>query len=343
LSEHITPETQGDIVRPGTPFVFCFSVIGANMNFFRAENAFTPRRMADVQELMRAHFSNFLYRTTARRWHALWCRWLPDGTLKECFRAERTFTPVTDDAIDMGVVYHYGDERGTVSEGPRCGPWRITEAEHSAADGLTHPSSADMTTLLLPARGPAAWCMKRSVVGQQPCAVELFLHHGEDLRMSVGAIHSAAGDLVQLSTIREDARKPFPSYPSDFWSDGTDAAASDSAGLAAALAEAGISVRSSAGRGHAIRANLVQREISSMGWESTRMAKVGASDVLLLCPDGVAIVSPRKRVADEPFSSAAAWWPKSDGSTITRILYTIEAHWDAQGQLADVVYVVFEQ
>jgi hypothetical protein len=73
------------------------------------------------------------------------------------------------------------------------------------------------------------------------------------------------------------------------------------------------------------------------------MANAGASDVLLLCPDGLAIVSPRKRVADEPFSSAAAWWPKSEGSTKARILYTIEAHWDAQGQLADVVYVVFEQ
>ena len=45
----------------------------------------------------------------------------------------------------------------------------------------------------------------------EPCAVELFLHHGDHLRMSAGIIHADTGDLKQLSLIREDARGPFPS------------------------------------------------------------------------------------------------------------------------------------
>ena len=157
-----------------------------------------------------AHWRNFIYTRVARRWHALWCRWSPSGELNTSFHAERVFTPVDDrgSGCDMQVIYHYADERGTVSEGPASGPWRITEAEQSRADGLQHPSSPTMTTLLLPG-GPSAWCMKKSLVGQ-PCAVELVLHHGEHLRLSAGIIHAADGALKQLSLIREDARGPWP-------------------------------------------------------------------------------------------------------------------------------------
>ena len=296
-------------------------------------------------DLAAAHYKNFLYATTARRWHALWCRWAPDGALKESFHAERSFTPTeARDAVDMGVIYHYGGEKGTVSEGPRCGPWRITEAEHSAGDGLLHPSSADMTTLMLPASGPSAWCMKRSAVGEQPCAVELFLHHGEHLRMSAGVIHTAAGELMQLSAIREDARGPFPGA---FWSGSTEAATSDGAGLAAALASAGAPVGAK-GTGHAITADLQQRALSGVEWSATRMANaVAEKDVVLLCPDSIAVVGTRKRAAGERLRSACAWWPPagsedgSAGSGAPTHLYTIEATWDEQGALVEVTYLVF--
>jgi len=295
---------------------------------------FAATNMADLAAL---HYGNFLYATVARRWHALWCRWSSDGTLKESFGAERIFTPSAEqDAVDMAVIYHYGDDRGTVSEGPRCGPWRITPAQHSASDGLQHPASPEMTTLLLP-DGPSAWCMKSSTLGQQPCAVELFLHHGEHLRMSAGVIHAATGELVQLSSIREDAR----GVPSTFWTSSTDATATDAAGLAAALEQVGAPIGFK-GTGHAITAGLHQRVLDGVEWSDMRMAKTDASDVVLLCPDAVAVVGSRKRVEGQPFSSACAWWPSAaDGGAKGGVLYTIEALWDAHGALAELRHVRF--
>lgn len=282
-----------------------------------------------------AHWANFLYSHTPRHWHALWCRWGAGGELKAQFGAERVFVPV-EGGCDMSVVYHYSDDRGTVREGPQCGPWRITKAVHSASDGLLHPSSADMTTLLLPVGGPSAWCMKRSVLGEQPCAVELFLHHGEHLRMSAGVIHGKDGALVQLSAIREDAR----GMPSPDWSTSTDATKTDAAGLAAALRATGAPVEA-LGAGFAISAGLAQRAISGE-WASTRVGGSGASpaDAVLLCPDSIAVVAPSARTAGEPFTSAAAWWPKAPGD-VAPTLYTIEARWGVDGALEEVRYLVF--
>ena len=144
-----------------------------------------------------AHWSNFLYRHTARHWHAKWIRYLPNGDIKEHFGAERIFHPLPtsdgEEGCEMKVIYHYGDERGTVDTGPHAGPWNITRAEHSATDGLLHPSQKVMITLLPVSGGPSVWCAKESVVGQGPCAAELFLHHGDELRMSAGVVHGADG------------------------------------------------------------------------------------------------------------------------------------------------------
>lgn len=151
--------------------------------------------------------------------------------------------------------------------------------------------------------------------------------------MSAGVIHSKEGALVQLSAIREDAR----GMPSPDWSDSTTAALTDAAGLAEALRAAGAPT-ASVGAGHSISAALEQREIREE-WAASRLAAAGPEDVLLLCPDAIAIVAPARRVEGEPFSSAAAWWPRRDGSPV---LYTIEARWDAQGALEQCRYLVFE-
>ena len=290
-----------------------------------------PAASAASAALCAAHWRNFIYRSTARHWHALWCRWGPDGSLRTAFTAERCFTPAAD-GCDMQVTYHYRDERGTVREGPACGPWRITEGAHSQPDGLQHPSSAEMTTLLLPAGGPSAWCAKQAGPGK-PCATELFLHHGEHLRMSAGVIHAADGSLVQLALIREDARGP---WPSSGWGDSESAAPSSGAALAAALARDGAATEAH-GVGHAITADLQQRPLSG-DWSATRIATASPTDdVLLLCEDRVAIVAPVRRPDGVPFSSAAAWWPQDGGGA----LYTIEACWDATGAVSEVRYLVF--
>jgi len=283
------------------------------------------------------HWELWIYRQVARHWQALWCRWAPTGELQSRFRAERIFAPC-DGGTDMSVVYHYEDERGTVREGPACGPWRITEAQ-SRADGIEHPSSNAMTTLLLPG-GPSAWCMKASKLGHQPCAVELFLHHGEHLRMSAGVIHAVDGSLKQCSLIREDSRAPFPSPG---WSESTDALATDTEGLAGALARAGAPTACGGGSGHVITSSLEQSAVTAVDWGATRMGSVGADDTILLCDEGrVAIVAPTRRREGAGWSSATAWWPSdADGATTTSRLYTIEAHWDVSGALTQVRHLVF--
>ena len=155
--------------------------------------------------------------------------------------------------------------------------------------------------------------------------------------MSAGVIHSPAGEVVQLSAIREDSRGPFPSQA---WSDSTDASITDAAGLASILQDAGAPI-AGAGVGHAISGALHQREISEE-FAATRLAAAdGATDVVLLCPDSIAIVAPRQRLDGRPFSSAAAWWPRDSPDAPPTRLYYIEARWDAQGGLEEVRHLVW--
>jgi hypothetical protein len=323
-----------------------------------------------------AHWDNFIYRRIARHWHALWCRWSPAGELRTHFRAERKFEPTeSGDGANMHVVYHYADARGTVSTGPPCGPWRICEAEHSRADGMQHPASPEMTTLLLPCGGPSAWCMKSAPSGVA-CATELFLHHGDHLRMSAGVVHAADGSLAQLALIREDARGQWW-WPSSFGNGGGDGGGEDDgkaesrgdgeaptdlpnpdrwsssleasvlatpAGVDEALRAAGAPT-ASRGAGFAISAGLVQRELHDWEWGATRVGKVASTDVAMLCADSrVAIVAPAKRAEGAGLCSATAWWPsevREDGPSLT--LYTIEASWAPDGALEEVRYLTFRR
>ena len=287
----------------------------------------------EASGLVQAHWRNFVYAHTARHWHAFWLRYAPDGTITSKFHAERVFSPLKDsEGCEMRVAYIYDDERGTVDTGPQCGPWRITKEEHSAHDGLQHPSSTMMTTLMLPG-GPSAWCAKASPLGEGPCAAELFLHHGEHLRMSAGVVQATDGALKQLSLIREDARGP---WPSGDWSSNASAKPTTASGLRSALALAGAPI-SAHGHGSSITARLRQSSLAGVAFEDTRIAATTDEDVILLCPDHVAIVAPARRVEGAPFSYAAAWWPPCSPSR----LYTIEARWDAQGALQEVRHLEF--
>ena len=132
--------------------------------------------MASDEDAARKHWQNFIYCKEARHWRNLWCRWKPDGSLSETFKAERIFKPMMNGtACSNRIVYHYSDERGTVKEGPLCGPWTISEAACSKSNGFIHPARKEMTTLLLPGGGDSAWCWMDASEGQ-PCAAELFLY-----------------------------------------------------------------------------------------------------------------------------------------------------------------------
>lgn len=299
-------------------------------------------RKASVSGMADEHWLNFPYAATARHWHALWARYLPDGTLTQTFHAERIFRPLRDEeGTEMHVIYHYTDERGTVASGPQSGPWRITKAGHNSFDGLRHPSQSAMVTLHPVPGGPSGWCAKTSLIGKEPCAAELFLHHGHHLRMSAGIVHGVDGSLKQLSLIREDDRGPWPSAG---WSMSTEVKVTDGAEglqeLQVALANAGM--ETPYGQGRIMSACLQQAELRDIPLSGTRLMRVDRSDALLLGPDSVAIVAPRQRVTGAPFSCAAAWWPEVPGEAAAT-LYLIEARWDGDGALESVSYLNFTQ
>ena len=279
-----------------------------------------------------AHWHNWIYRTERRHWHAFWCRWSPDLELTAQFKAERIFEPLeSGDGCRMQVIYHYGDERGTVSEGPTSGPWTMTAEECATDAGIIHPSSKQMTTLVLPG-GPGAWCFPDAKAGQ-PCAVELFLHHGESLRMSAGITHAPDGSLKQLALIREDTS----GWPSAGWSEslaarGVESAAACLAALGLAAAPAG------GGRGHSIlAAGLQQEALAGVPWGRTLLGQAGEGYVFMLCDeDRVAIVGRRQREPGAPFGGAAVWRPEG-GS----VLYCVEAWWEADGPLREVRHLVW--
>ena len=289
-----------------------------------------------------AHWHNFLYRTEARHWRSLWCRWSPSGDLVDRFEAERIFEPLEDrDSCTQRNVYHYSDDRGSVREGPLCGPWVMT-AEACATDvGIVHPARQGMSTLLAGPGGPCAWCSTDTASGL-PCFAELFLHHGEELRMSAGIIHSSEGQLERLALIREDAA----TWPSSGWTGSDEArvlpnAAACVEALCSSSRDSSLLQPGRTGSGHAIFASgLRQEELQGVEWRQTLMARADAdatSHCFMLLDEGsVALVSPKWREAGRPFGSAAAWSPRGGGK-----LYYVEASWDGAGAVKHVRHLVF--
>lgn len=125
--------------------------------------------------------------------------------MKEHFTAFRDFQAKKDHTLQHNT-YMYGDERGTVSEGPLCGPWEMNKHEGSSEHGMIHAARPYMRTLMGPDRS-AVWLMKDlPKAGTTPAGFELFLGDGEFLRLSVGLMYDPTGKLAQVSAIREDSR-----------------------------------------------------------------------------------------------------------------------------------------
>ena len=276
------------------------------------------------------HWQNFIYRTEARHWRSHWTRYLPTGEVRSHFLAERIFQPLElEDGCMQSNVYHFQDERGTISEGPQCGPWRMT-ASHATDAGVVHPSRDQMTMLLLPG-GPSAWCSRQAGNGG-PVAVELALHHGACLRLCAGVIHGADGELQQLSLIKEDAR----AWPSPDWTESTQARLG--AGGGDCLTAIGLEgPPSTAARGHSILVVGVQQEELTLGWADTMVARAEVEEhCFLLFDEPVALVAPRRLEAGKPFASTLLWRPSGSD-----VLYCVEASWGSNGALQEVRHLTF--
>lgn len=228
-------------------------------------------------------------------------------------------------------VYHYEDKRGTVSEGPLCGPWHIT-ASCSTLDGLIHPARSNMVTWNLPG-GDLCWASKHNGV-HDFAGCELFLHHDDHLRMSVGIVYGAScapgttptdrsDRLCQtLALIREDSRGP---WPSQYWSASREACAIEHKDVQQFFESRGV-FPEMAGSGHAIFAGLSRFTIENVTVSQTRWGKIGPEDVILICSDrSVAIAAPK--TYSGAVTCTAAWWPTKE------VMYIIEIEWDEHGSL----------
>mmetsp|Transcript_53882 Transcript_53882/g.163679 ORF Transcript_53882/g.163679 Transcript_53882/m.163679 type:complete len:323 (-) Transcript_53882:58-1026(-) len=275
----------------------------------------------------------FVAKDYPRLWHSLWCRWKPDGSPVTSFHAERIFKPDGEGGVLQSNIYHYDDERGIVSEGPLCGPWHLT-ATCGTLDGLVHPARPGMVTWNLPG-GDLCWATKQNAVEDGKvfaAACELFVHHDDHLRMSVGIVYggaSGSGPVDEndrfcqtLALVREDARGP---WPSQHWSASREACAIEHNGVQAIFEYHGVSPDTT-GSGHAVFAGLARSAVEDIAVSQTRWGRCGPGDVILLCSDrNVAIVAPRTYCG--AVSCSAAWWP------IANVLYIIEMDWDEHGAL----------
>lgn len=276
------------------------------------------------------NWTHFTAKDLSRHWYSLWCRWSPTGAPVMAFHAERIFKPDNQGGAVHNNVYHYEDERGSVSEGPLCGPWHI-DASCSTPDGVVHPSRPSMVTWNLPG-GDCCWATKQNAFdGDKPfaAACELFLHHDDHVRMSVGIVYSD-GELKTLALIREDARGP---WPSQYWSSSREASPIDHKEVQQMFKSRGL-LPDMTGCGQAVFAGLARLPLENVPLSQTRWAAAGVEDAILLCSDQrVAIVAPATYRG--AVSCAAAWWPTD------QVMYTIEIEWDECGALTTLRRLAF--
>lgn len=286
-----------------------------------------------------SHWSNWIYSREPHHWHSLWCRWTPSGEAVHSCHAERIFEP-TEDGNRQQNIYHFEDERGTVSEGRMCGPW-FMKAEMSTEVGVVHPFAPAHTTLLLPG-GPCVWA--NMAVSSAPLRCELFLHGAppSHLRMSASVVYTAEGELSEVVLWREDDRGPWPSAG---WSASRDASAAGPERLAT-LTER---YHSATADGDAMSATLEPATLRAVPWADCRAARIsGDDDAVLLCAEGtVAIIAPKRIGEGTPFSISALWLdpegasPAGSSDAGAGGACTVEAHWNEESQLQSVRHLRF--
>jgi len=258
------------------------------------------------------HFkNNWMYDNKRKHWYSFWCRWNPKGDLLTRFYAERILVPDGKGGTIHRNVYHFTDGRGTIQDGPLCGPWLINEA-CSKEDGLIHPSR-DYLRMFMGPKGAAAWITPVLSLGG-PVVTELFLHHDENLRMSVGMVWNEQGDLQSVALIREDARGPFPSA---YWSESAAArVVSPEEMLRLIVGKSSVAE----GIGNVTLSNLFQDAVFGVNLFSTRIALAHKRRdlVMMMNADNVAVVAPKKKKSD--LSVAIVW-------RLKHCIRTMEVQW----------------
>lgn len=294
----------------------------------------------EVEAPIQAHFAMWPYRTESVTWHSDWIRWQVSGEVKARFTATRDFKHTGGDSGEghQHNTYHFSDDRGTVSEGPMCGPWSHGKV-HSTLEGYVHPARPYMTTLLAPMHGNA-WGMKRLSDGFN--GFELFLGDGGALRFSVGLMYGSQEDsslkgLQQISLIREDSR----GFNGGFWDHEKEASIEflehgkfDSGKLLELDNKHLASV-------YTLSADLVMTKtehLSVTPEEYGLFPNIDAdNDFVMALPDDVTVVAPKAIPDVGPFRIAFGWKKDAAFTRYGELTYTIDR------KIAGIRFVTFER
>jgi len=250
------------------------------------------------------HWELWPYCNTEKTWHSLWCRWDCNAKLIAKFKAERKFKQDGKGGCTQNNIYYFEDERGTVKEGPLCGPWHISE-EQSTPQGLMHPSREGVTILMTPKS--AVWA-SMNFEDDSATGFELFLHIGGDLRMSAGVIYNPGGSLRSVALIREDSQD---SFPSAFWTDSLEAKFAHFVEVQMLmypeLLEKGVLAS-----GYVTHSDLTQEVVKSIDIKNTCLGPPskgsgGPEMRYLICAENSVIIAFPKQRCKESFCCAVAW------------------------------------
>jgi len=287
------------------------------------------------------------------KWHSDWTRWnavADDLSVQEHFKAYRHFTAHDDHSTMHHNTYFYEDKRGTVDEGPRCGPWKIDKLDPDAADpyGVIHAAAGIMRTIMAPDRS-GAWLMKELPHGDTRfprSGFELIVGDGGHLRFSVGIMYDAAGQLTTVSAIREDSRdfglfwsshdsQPLRKYTQErdneqltmlltnFWPTPTSSATTNSHATSFKVTVPGpIQTITTEEKGEGINSNSVI-DLDSLKIHPKQLQE---HDVVFEMPDGIIVICPSQLPAAKEKSEANLNLESSERST-TDGEFVITAGW----------------
>jgi len=244
-------------------------------------------------KLMHEHWTYWLRSVLEKQYYGHWCRYRGTGELITCFDAERVFVPYGDSGVIHRNIFHY--DSGTVRNCTSCGPWLLKEEECSLPDGVSHPARPDqMRTLVVP-NGSGAW-LTPTINDDEAFGAEMFLHHGDFLRMSIVAMHHPDGRIGNLSFIREDTRGHSIQIPSPDWTTCTELNCHMLTPAALFTQMLGSHIQVQLGEGDIIDSNLVRTQVFGVRLERILLDHLIHDDILMLLDDkSVALILPRGR------------------------------------------------
>lgn len=230
--------------------------------------------------------------------------------MAERFRAYRHFTTDGENNTSHRNTYFYEDDRGTVNEGPLCGPWKYSKIDSNTTDayGIIHEARSYMRLLNFPDRS-TVWLMKDlPSPGTSPFGAELFLGDGDHLRVSVGIVYGADGKLATVAAIREDTRDW-----GRFWSSSSLLQKhTDPIDRARVLRDFSSAIAGTTTSCSSVKVpGLIRTSISGgdgIDGLKTNPEMVDGHDVVFEMPDGIVVTCPSKLPeSKEDFVIAAGW------------------------------------